>query len=82
MSYKLIGAVTDERAFSTDDHMREVQGKRWDGKNWDVANDAKLQGIVSNQGNFYTRLFVYAKHMGEWISVRGTMVTGKVHVTT
>ena len=50
-SYGIIGAVKGKRDFSTDNHILAVKEEWWYRKiDWDVANDAKLRGIVSNQG--------------------------------
>ena len=50
---ELIGAVKGEQVFPTNDHIRAVKGERRDGtKYWDAANDAKVQGIISDQGAF------------------------------
>ena len=78
---ELICAVMCEWAFSTADHIQVVKGERLDWKNWDIANDAKLQEIASDQGAFKKRLLLRAKHTGDWMSVRGTTVTGIVLVT-
>ena len=45
-------------------------------------NGAKLKGIISDQGAFEKILFLCAKHMGAWLSVRGTTVTGVVLAAT
>ena len=59
VSYKLIGAVTGKWEFSTTYHIWAVKGERQEGgKYWDIANDVKLQEIVSNQGAFNKRLFL------------------------
>ena len=47
-------------------------------KNQDIENYVKLKVIVSNQGAFEKRLFLCAKHMGSWLSIRGTTVTSIV----
>ena len=47
-------------------------------KNWDTADDTKLQGIVSNQGTFEKRLFQRAKYTGSCMNVRGNLITGTV----
>ena len=44
----------------------------------DVVNDAKLQGIVSNQCAFEKLPLLFAKHTGSWLIVRGTTVTSTV----
>ena len=73
---KLIGAVTGERAFSTADHIWAFKEEQWyGGRYWDVANDAKLWEISSNQGAFEKRLSLCVKHTGSWLSVWGTTVT-------
>ena len=52
------------RAFSTTDHIQVVKGERRDGKkDHDVANDAKLQVIVSDQVALEKRLLLRSKHM-------------------
>ena len=48
----------------------------------DIANDTKLQEIVSNQGAFEKRPFLRAKHTDAWMSMGGTMVTGTVLTIT
>ena len=49
----MIGAVLDERAFSTDNYIRAVKGERQDpGEDRDVTNYVKLQGILNIQGAF------------------------------
>ena len=54
-----------------------IKEDRRDGKkDWDIVNDAKLWGIVSNQGAFEKRILLYTKHTGYYLSVRGTSVTG------
>ena len=69
--------------FSTADHSWEVEGERQDSKKYrDAANDVKLQEIVSNQGAFEKRLFLRAKHMGAWLIVLGTTVTGTAFSAT
>ena len=62
---EIIDAVTGEKFFSTSDHSLTVKEERQDRKKyWDVTNDVKLQGIISDLGAFKKRLFLYAKHMG------------------
>ena len=61
------------------DHIWAVKGGRRDRKKDGYAvNDAKLQGIVNNQGDYEKRLFLRAKHMSAWLSVGVTTVTGNV----
>ena len=56
VSCKLIGAVTAERAFLTSDHIRVVQEEqRYGRKDQDIANGAKIRGVVSNHGAFENR---------------------------
>ena len=75
----LIGAVKGEWDFSIADHIHAVKGERRDGKKyWDAANDEKLHGTVSDQGAFEKRMFLHAKHMGAWMSIRDAMVTDTV----
>ena len=51
--YKLIDIVMVERWFSTSDCLQEVKEERQDGKkDWYDENDAKLRGVVNNQGAF------------------------------
>ena len=64
-SYKLIGAVTGNREFSATDHLWLVKEENWDRKKYqDDVNDAKIRGIVNDQGNSEKRLFLCAKHTG------------------
>ena len=61
----MIGVITGEREFSTTDHIRVVKEKRWDRRKYqDDVNDAKIRGIVNDQGNSEKRLFLCAKHTG------------------
>ena len=79
VSYKLIGAVMDERDFSTADHLWAVKQERWDRKKYqDDENDVKLGVIANDKGDFEKPLFLCNKHTGFWMSVRGTTVTGTV----
>ena len=74
--YELIGAVTGKWEFSTTYHIWAVKGERQEGgKYLDIANDVKLQEIVSDQGDFNKRLFLRAKHTGAWLSIQVTMVS-------
>ena len=62
--------------FSTANKIRAVKGESRDGKkDQDAANEAKLQGIVSDQGAFGKHLFLRAKHTGSWMIIRGNTVT-------
>ena len=71
------GAVTGEREFSTADQIWAVKEERRDGKKyWDVVNDAKLWGIISDQDAFEKRLLICSKHMGFCMRVRGTTFIG------
>ena len=75
-SCDLIGAITVKREFSATDHILVVKEENWDEKKYqDGANDAKLQGIFSNQGAFEKRLFLHANHTGSLLRVWGTTVT-------
>ena len=47
-----------------------------------AVNDAKLQGIVSHQGAFKIRLFLYAKHTGACLVVRVTTITSTLFIST
>ena len=79
----MIGAVKGERDFSTDCHIQAFNGERQGGKKYqDSTNDAKLPWIVSDQSAFEKRLFLNAKNMGVFMSVRGATVTGIVFTTT
>ena len=81
--YYMIGAVMGDREISTADHLWSVKEERRDGKKyWDEVNDAKIRGIVNDQGNFEKRLFLYAHHTGSWLSVWSTIVNGIVPTTT
>ena len=80
---KLFGAVKVEQVFPTYDNIRAVKGGIRDGKkDWDATNDAKLQGVFSNQYAFEKRLILCAKHMGACLSIWGTTVTGIVIAAT
>ena len=82
-SGKLVGAVNGEQDFSTFDHIWAVKGWIQDSKkDQDAANDAKLQGIVSNQGAFDKRLLLFAKHTGAGMIIRGNRVTSTVLAAT
>ena len=82
-SFELIFAVTDERAFSTANHIRVVKEETWDRKKYrNVANDVKPRVIVRDQGAFKKRLFVGTNHMGSWMVVRGATVTSTVLAAT
>ena len=50
--------------------------------NQDIKHDVKLQESFSDQGAFKKRLFLRAKHMGAWLSVWGTTVTGTLLAAT
>ena len=79
----MIGAVTVEGVFSAADHIWAVKWERRDRKkDGDAMNDAKLRGIVSNQGDFEERLFLRTKHMSAWLSVWVTTVIGTVLAAT
>ena len=41
-------------------------------------NDAKIRGVVNDQGRLEKIIFLRAKYTGSWMSVQGTMVTGTV----
>ena len=72
----MIGAVMGESKFSTADHILAVKGDRRDDKNYvDVANDAKLWGIISVQGAIKKHVFLRTNHTGAWMSVHVTTVT-------
>ena len=58
------------------------RGGKGQEKNRDVVNDAKLQGIISNQDAFKKQLFLCAKHTGSWMSVQGTTETGTILAAT
>ena len=58
------------------------RGGKGQEKNRDVVNDAKLQGIISNQDAFEKQLFLCAKHTGSWMSVQGTTETGTILAAT
>ena len=45
-------------------------------------NDAKLRGVVNDQGRLEKIIFLRAKHTGYWLSVMGNMVTGTVLTAT
>ena len=77
-SCKLIGAVTGNWNFQPLIIFGRLRGRGRTKKYWDAANNAKPQGIASNKGAFKKRPFLRAKNMGAWLSVRGTMITGKV----
>ena len=82
-SYELIGAVTGKREFSTADHLQAVKEERQGGKiNWDGANAAKLREIIHDQVDFKKSLFLRVKHMGSWMSVWVTTVTGTLLAAT
>ena len=72
----MIGAVTGKTAFSTADKIWEVKGERWDEKkDQDIANDVKLQGIISYYGTFKNLIFVHSKHSGDWLRLQDTNLT-------
>ena len=51
--------------FPTANHIRVVTEERWDGKKYqDAENDAKLQGIVSDQGAIEKKHWCLAEIMG------------------
>ena len=51
-SGEMIGSVKSKMGFSTANHIQAVKEESPDGKkDQDVANDAKLQGIVSDKGD-------------------------------
>ena len=82
-SNELVVAVKVEQFLSTSYHIREVKGGEWYKKReWYTVNDAKLQGIVSSQGDFKKRLFLCANHTSACMSVRGTTATGTVLAVT
>ena len=71
------------REFSTTDQILAVKEEKLDSKKYQYdANDAKLQGIVSNQGAFEKRLFLRANHTGSWLILCGATVTGTVLAET
>ena len=51
-------------------------------KKRDTLNDAKLQGIISNQGVFKKSLFICPKLTGAWLIVGGNTVNGTVRAAT
>ena len=74
MSYKIIGVITRNREFSTTGHIWAVKEERCYGKKYrDDTNDAKLRGIVDDQGKLNKRLFLCDNHTGTWMNIRGTM---------
>ena len=80
---KLIVAVKGERIFPTANYIQTVkEERRYSKKDRDAANDARLQGIISNQGALERRILLHAKYTGPCISVWGTTVTGTVLTAT
>ena len=68
---------------STSDNLWAVKEERQDGnKDRDDANDTKSRRIINAQGNLDKRLFMRANHMGSWMSVQGTTVTGTLLTAT
>ena len=66
-------------AFSNVDHLRTLSEERCDGKKyWDAAYESKLKGFVSNFKGTEKSLLLRAKITGDWLSVRGTAVSGTI----
>ena len=67
------------KLISTADQLQVIKEERKDViKPRDDINEAKLEIIVKIFHAFNHRLFLCAKKMGSWMTIRGTMVTNKL----
>ena len=72
-----------EGEFSTAYHMLDLRQERRDIQQiWDVANNAKLKGLVDDLEANDRRLILLTKNTGSWLIVRGTTVTGTLLAAT
>ena len=80
---ELIWNVTGESEFYTADHLQDLREERRDGqKIHDDANNTKLRGLVENVKALVCHFILCAKHIGSWMTIWGTMVTGTVPAAT
>ena len=69
--------------FSTDDNLQAVREESCDRKKTlDDVKDAKFELIIKNLTNLECSLFLRAKHIGSWMTVCTTTVTGTVLTAT
>ena len=71
--------MTGGGEFSNAEHLRMLGEERRDRhKDWEVANETKLKGLVRYLKCTNMRLILQANITGAWMSVRGTTVSGKL----
>ena len=78
-SAELVRAVTGGGAFSNAFHLwTTIEEKRDGKKDRDAAYETKLKGLVRDLKGTDKGLLLRAKSTGDWMNVRGTIVSGTV----
>ena len=77
ISSKLIGYITGDRSLSTANCLMDLREEKHDRqKIWNDPNKTKLRGLVNYIAAPDRRLILFAKNIGYWMTLWGTMVTG------
>ena len=71
--------MTGRRSFSNANHLRTLSEDRRDRKKYqDITHESRLKGLVRDLKGTAKRLLLCIKITDDWLSVRGTKVSGTV----